>query len=220
MLRDVLGCFGTNVDLHPPVTLEVTPNVSGQIIAIPVKPNLPVKAGRCCSKSIRLLTRSRSVSLKRRWPMPRQQVKQLSASFVQASASVDGLTKQLAFQEQRLEDIRRLSSSRSVAEFREQDAQAQYDTVHYQLVAAKAAQENARLAMESEVGGEPLLKQKRSWSRRSGSSSRLPSPDDGYVSSMAAAPGAGALVARSVMSFIIGDEIAIVGMFQPNGFPV
>jgi hypothetical protein len=32
---------------------EVTPNVTGQIVAIPVKPNVPIKAARCCFKSTR-----------------------------------------------------------------------------------------------------------------------------------------------------------------------
>jgi multidrug resistance efflux pump len=31
--------------------VEVTPNVSGQIVEIPVQPNVPVRPGRCCSGS-------------------------------------------------------------------------------------------------------------------------------------------------------------------------
>jgi multidrug resistance efflux pump len=43
-------------------------------------------------------------------------------------------------------------------------------------------------------------------------------PGDGYVTVMAVAVGSRALQARSLMSFIMTDDIAIVGMFSPNGF--
>ena len=43
-------------------------------------------------------------------------------------------------------------------------------------------------------------------------------PGDGYVTTMALAVGDRALFTRSVMSFIIADDITIVGMFSPNGF--
>jgi multidrug resistance efflux pump len=43
-------------------------------------------------------------------------------------------------------------------------------------------------------------------------------PGDGSVTVMAVAVGDRALQARSLMSFIITDDIMIVGMFSPNGF--
>jgi len=43
-------------------------------------------------------------------------------------------------------------------------------------------------------------------------------PGDGYVTVLALAVGDRALQARSVMSFIVTDEITIIGMFSPNGF--
>jgi multidrug resistance efflux pump len=43
-------------------------------------------------------------------------------------------------------------------------------------------------------------------------------PTDGYVTLLALTVGDRAVQARSVMSFIVTDEINIVGMFAPNGF--
>jgi hypothetical protein len=43
-------------------------------------------------------------------------------------------------------------------------------------------------------------------------------PGDGYVTVMALSVGDRATQARAVMSFIITDEITIIGMFSPNGF--
>ena len=43
-------------------------------------------------------------------------------------------------------------------------------------------------------------------------------PADGYATVVALSVGDRALQARSVMSFVVTDEITIVGMFSPNGF--
>jgi multidrug resistance efflux pump len=43
-------------------------------------------------------------------------------------------------------------------------------------------------------------------------------PGNGYVTEMALAAGDRATQARAVMSFIITDEITLIGMFSPNGF--
>jgi hypothetical protein len=48
--------------------VEVTPNVTGQIVAIPVKPNVPVKANDCCFKSTRRRFSTRSRSCRPRSP--------------------------------------------------------------------------------------------------------------------------------------------------------
>ena len=204
--------------------VEVTPNVSGQITAVPVQTNVPVKAGTVLFQIDPAPYQFKVDQLEASLAHGKQQVQQLKASFEQASASVDGLIKQLAFQEKRLGDIRRLASTKSVAEFREQDTQAQYDTMQYQLLAAKAAQDNSRIAVESEIGGvntnvaqiQAQLEQAK-WEL---DQTTIVAPDDGYVSSMAVAVGARALPARPVLSFIVAADVTIVGMFQPNGFPV
>jgi multidrug resistance efflux pump len=48
--------------------VEVIPNVTGQIIAIPVKTNVPVKTGDVCFRSIRRTFNTRSRRERRRWP--------------------------------------------------------------------------------------------------------------------------------------------------------
>src|ERR1700736_4380174 len=48
--------------------VEITPNVTGQIIAIPVKTNVPVKTGDILFRSIRRLFNTRSRNCKRRLP--------------------------------------------------------------------------------------------------------------------------------------------------------
>jgi multidrug resistance efflux pump len=133
--------------------IEVTPNVSGQVRAIPVKPNEPVKAGAVLFKIDPAPFQYKVNQLEASLAQAKQNVKQLKASYEQASANVEGLTKQLAFNAQRLADMQKLTVEQAMSVFREQDTQVQYETVYAQLQAAKAAQENAKLAMESEIGG-------------------------------------------------------------------
>ena len=133
--------------------IEVTPNVSGQVTAIPVKPNEPVKAGAVLFQIDPTPFQYKVNQLEASLAHAKQQVKQLKASYEQASANVEGLTKQNAFNAQRLADMQKLTGEQALSVFREQDTQVQYETVYAQLQAAKAAQENARLAMESEIGG-------------------------------------------------------------------
>ena len=90
--------------------IEVTPNVSGQVTAIPVKPNEPVKAGTVLFKIDPTPFQYKVNQLQASLAHAKQQVKQLKASYEQASANVEGLTKQHAFNTQRLADIQKLTS--------------------------------------------------------------------------------------------------------------
>jgi len=149
-------------------------------------------------------------------------VKQLKASYEQATANVEALEKQRDFNKQRLSDIAKLTGEQALSVFREQDTQVQYETVSAQLQAARAAQDNARLAMESEIGGvnttvaqtEAQLDQAK-WEL---DQTTIVAPHDGYATLIALAVGDRATPVRSVMSFIATDDIIIVGMFSPNGF--
>jgi len=106
--------------------------------------------------------------------------------------------------------------------FKEQDNQVQVETVTYQLQAAKAAQLNAKLAMDSEIGGVNTavaqIQAQLEDAKWQLDQATIRAPGNGYVTAMALAVGDRATAARSVMSFIITDEITLIGMFSPNGF--
>jgi multidrug resistance efflux pump len=202
--------------------IEVTPNVAGQVTKIPVKPNEPIKAGAVLFQIDPAPFRYKVDQLEASLVQAQQQVKQLKANYEQASANVDGLTKQHAYNTQRLADMQTLTNQQALSVFREQDTQVQYETVFAQLHAAKAAQENARLAMNSEIGGVNTsvaqITAQLDNARWELDQTTIVAPADGYVSTLTLTVGDRALPARSVMSFIVRDEITIVGMFAPNGF--
>jgi multidrug resistance efflux pump len=202
--------------------VEVTPNVSGQITAIPVRPNMPVKSGAVLFQIDPTPFQYKVSQLAAALVQAKQQAEQLKANYEQATANVEGLTKQLAFNTQRLADIHKLTGQQATTAFREQDTQVQYETVAAQLLAAKAAQLSAKLAVDSEIGGVNTavaqIQAQLDDARWQLDQTTIRAPGDGYVSVMAAAVGDRALQARSIMSFIVTDEITIVGMFSPNGF--
>jgi multidrug resistance efflux pump len=201
---------------------EITPNVSGQVTEIPVKVNEPVKAGTVLFRIDPSPFQYKVQQLEASLAQARQQVKQLKVSYEQASANVEGLTKQSAYLTQRLADMTKLTTEQAMSLFREQDTQVQYETNQAQLQAAKAAQENAKLAMDSEIGGVNTTVAKTEaqladakWELEQ---TTVRAPANGTVTLLALTTGDRATQARAVMSFIVADEIMLVGMFAANGF--
>ncbi|TYO64285.1 HlyD family secretion protein [Bradyrhizobium hipponense] len=202
--------------------VEVTPNVTGQIVAIPVKPNLPVKSGDVLFQIDPAPFQYKVKQLQASLAAARQQVQILKSNYEQATANVAGLTAQQKFNTKRLADIQTLASEGANTEFKEQDTQVQYETTLAQLNAAKATQQSAKLSMDSEIGGvNTTVAQVQSQLENAEwelSQTTIRAPADGYVTVVALTVGDRALQARSAMSFVVENEITIVGMFSQNGF--
>jgi multidrug resistance efflux pump len=202
--------------------VEVTPNVSGQVISLPVKANVPVRAGIVLFQIDPFPFQAKVNQLDASLAQAKQQAKQLVSNYEQATANVVGLAAQLAYNKQRLADISKLTGEQAQSVFRMQDAQVQFETVQYQLQAAKAAQVTAKLAMDSEIGGVNTTVaqiaaelENAKWELEQ---TTVRAPSDGIVTIMALAVGDRALQARPALSFIVTDDVTLVGMFAPNGF--
>lgn len=202
--------------------VEVTPNVSGQIVAIPVKPNVPVKMADVLFQIDPAPFQFKVNHLRASLAAAQQQAQILKSSYEQATANVAGLEAQAKFNAKRLKDIQTLYESGANTEFREQDTQVQFETVSAQLGAAKAAQQGAKLALDSEIGGVNTTVaqvqaqlENAEWEL---SQTTVRAPADGYVTLVTLTVGDRALQARSVMSFVVENEITIIGMFSQNGF--
>src|SRR3977135_154473 len=202
--------------------VEVTPNVTGQIIAIPVKPNVPVKTGEVLFQIDPAPFQYKVAQLQASLAGARQQAEILKSNYEQATANVAGLSAQLKYNTKRLADIQTLSTEGANTEFKEQDTQVQYETVAAQLNAAKATQQRTKLAMDSEIGGVntsvaqiQAQLENASWEL---SQTTIRAPADGYATIVTLTVGDRALQARSAMSFILENEITVIGMFSQNGF--
>jgi multidrug resistance efflux pump len=202
--------------------VEVIPNVAGEIVSVPVKTNVPIKAGEVLFKIDPTPFQNKVRQLEASSAQAKDQAKQLVSNYEQATASVEGLTAQLAYNKQRLADIQKLTSQGTDTSFKMQDTQVQYETVNYQFQAAKAAQATAKLAMDSQIGGvntavaqiQAQLDQ-ANWELEQ---TTVRAAGDGYVTSLALTVGDRALPARAVMSVVVGSDLRIIGMFSPNGF--
>jgi multidrug resistance efflux pump len=202
--------------------VEVTPNVTGQIVAIPVKPNVPVKAGDVLFQIDPAPYKFKVTQLQASLAAASQQTQILKSNYEQATANVIGLDAQVRYNAKRLDDIQKLYASGVNTEFKEQDTQVQFETVTAQLNVAKATQQSAKLALDSEIGGVntsvaqiQAQLENAEWEL---SQTSIRAPADGYVTVVALTVGDRALQARSAMSFIVENEITIVGMFSQNGF--
>jgi multidrug resistance efflux pump len=202
--------------------VEVTPNVTGQIVTIPVKPNVPVKANDVLFQIDPAPFKYKVSQLRASLAAAQQQTEILKSNYDQASANVVGLTAQVGFNAKRLGDIQKLAAEDANTQFQAQDRQNQYETALAQLNVAKAAQQSAKLALDSEIGGvNTTVAQIQAqldnadWEL---SQTTIRAPADGYVTVVALSVGDRALQARSAMSFIVENEITLVGMFSQNGF--
>lgn len=202
--------------------VEVTPNVTGQIVTIPVKPNVPVKANDVLFQIDAAPFQYKVTQLQASLAAAKQQTEILKSNYEQATANVSGLTAQVAFNKQRNADIQKLAAEGANTQFQAQDNQNQYETALAQLNAAKAAQQSAKLALDSEIGGVNTtvaqLQAQLDNANWELSQTAVRAPADGYVTVVALTVGDRALQARSAMSFIVENEITLVGMFSQNGF--
>jgi multidrug resistance efflux pump len=202
--------------------VEVTPNVTGQIVAIPVKPNVPVKMGDVLFQIDPAPFKYKVAQLQASLAGAKQQAEILKANYDQATANVAGLAAQVAFNTQRNADIQKLAAEGANTTFQAQDRQNQYETALAQLNVAKASQQSAKLAMDSEIGGVNTtvaqLQAQLDDAQWELSQTSIRAPADGEVTAVALSVGDRALQARSAMSFIVENEITLVGMFSQNGF--
>jgi multidrug resistance efflux pump len=202
--------------------IEVTPNVSGEVVAVPVKPNVPVKAGTVLFQIDPTPFRYKVTQLEAALVAAEQNAKVLKANYAQQTANVGVLDAQFAYHQKRLSDLQVALRGGAETEFRIQDVQNQFDTTANQLQAAKAAQLSAKLALDSEIGGvNTSIVQTRAQldqARWELDQTTVRASNDGSVTVMALAVGDRVTPVRTVMSFIDSSEIMIVGMFSQNGF--
>jgi multidrug resistance efflux pump len=202
--------------------IEVTPNVAGTVISIPVEPNVLVKAGTILFRIDPAPYDAKVKQLQAAVAEARQKAEQLKAQVDLAVADVKGLDSQLDYAEKRRDDLDKLAKSSATSQFNLQDAVAKADLLAAQLQAARAREINARLALGSEIDGENTavaqLNAQLENAQWELDQTTVRAASDGYVGTMPLAVGARAVQLRGAMSFIVADDIMIVGVFDQNGF--
>lgn len=202
--------------------VEVTPEVAGRVISVPVQPNVLVKAGSILFEIERAPFEDKVKQLRAAVAEARQKVERMKADVAAAKAETAVVSAQLDPAKTRRDDIERLARGNATSQFQLQDANKQVALLSAQLDAATAHAEIASLALGSTIDGEhtsiaQLLAQleQAQWEL---DQTTIRAPSDGYVTSLALAVGNRAAPLRAAMSFIVADDAAIVGFFSQNGF--
>jgi multidrug resistance efflux pump len=202
--------------------VEVTPNVAGQGTEIDVQPNTMVKAGTILFQIERAPYEYKVRQLQAALAEARQKVEQLKSNVDLAAADANAVASQLAYAVTRRDALDKLVPTNATSKLSAYEARAQADLFTAQLAAARAREANARLALGSEIDGEnttvaQLVAQldNAKWEL---DQTTIRAPADGYVSTMALAVGARAVPLRSAMSFILANDVTLVGVFSQNGF--
>jgi multidrug resistance efflux pump len=202
--------------------VEVTPNVAGTVISIPVESNVLVKAGTILFQIDPAPYDAKVKQLRAAVAEARQKVEQLRAQVDLAAADVKGLSSQLDYAEKRRDDVEKLTRTGATNQFALQDAVAKTDLLTAQLQAASAREINARLALGSEIGGENTTVAQLNAQLESAQweldQTTVRAAGDGYVSTLTLAVGARAVPLRGALSFILANEITLIGVFDQNGF--
>src|SRR5262245_27631422 len=134
-------------------SVAIVPNVSGQVIDVPVDPNTPLSQNDVLFRIDPQPFEYKVEDLKAQVVAAQQRAEQLKADLDAAKANVAALTSQLSFAEKRRDDIVKLAKTNASTEFRVEDEQKQVETLQAQLTAANAQQKSAELALASEING-------------------------------------------------------------------
>jgi multidrug resistance efflux pump len=200
-------------------SVQIIPNVAGEVIEVPVLANTPLKAGAVLFRIDPAPFEYKVQDLKAQVVAAQQKAEQLKANLDAASANVEAISAQLSYAETRRDDILRLARSNTATEFRVQDEQKQVNTLGAQLAAAKANQTSAKLALASQIDGVNTdvarLQAQLAPAQWDLDQTIVHAPTDGYVTNLALRKGARATNQAPVMAFIDTTD-TIIGVEIPQ----
>lgn len=132
-------------------SVQIVPNVSGQVIEVAAKPNTPLKAGDVLFRIDPAPFEFKLKELQAQVVAAKQKAEQLKADVAAATANVAALKAQLGYAQKRKDEIARLAQSNSATGFRLEDEQKQVDTLTAQLNAAQAQETSTQLALALQI---------------------------------------------------------------------
>jgi multidrug resistance efflux pump len=196
-------------------SVAIVPNVSGEVVDVPVEPNTALRANDVLFRIDSTPFGYKVQELKAQLVEARQKAEQLKANLDAAAANVAVVTAQLEFTERRRDDIARLAKAQTATEFRLEDEQKQVDTLKAQQNAAKAQETSARLALASQIDGVNTevarLTAELGHAQWEFEQTTIRAPADGYVTNLALRKGTRvtSLPLSPVMAFIDTSETII-----------
>ena len=201
-------------------TTAIVPTVKGRVTDITVKPNVPVKAGdllfRIDPRPYEFVVDQKKALLAE----AEQSVKQLKASFDQASAGVAKAEADLALAQQTYDRQEELFTRRVVAQATVDTASRNLEGARQVLVQGQAAAERARLAFSSEIGGVNTTVARLQADLQNAefdlAETSVRAPTNGYVTQLFLKPGMTASASTPTMVFIHSDNNILGASFPQS----
>ena len=209
------------------IYFSVTPimaGVKGRVIEVPVQPNTPLKEGdvlfRIDPRPYQYVVDQAKAMLAE----SQQNVEQLKASLHQASAEAEKAAAQVQLAQQNYDRQATLYQKQVVAKVTLDTYTRNIEAANQNLAGARAAEEKARLAYTSNVGGVNTAVAKLQAELRDAEfdldQTTVHAPTDGFVTQVALRPGMYTVPAplRPVMVFVNTgkQDNWLVGAFQQN----
>jgi multidrug resistance efflux pump len=202
-------------------TTPVVPVVRGEVLEVPVTPNVPLRKGdvlfRIDPRPYQYIVEQKRAALAE----AEQSVPQLKAALDAALANVDVAVTSRDRSEQALERFE-AAGGQAVAEIEVENRRSLYLGAEAMLASARATAEQARLAYESQIGGVNTTVARLQAELRAAEydleETTVTAPTDGYVTQLFLRPGmiAVPLPLRPVMVFIHDDDNVFAAAFQQN----
>jgi multidrug resistance efflux pump len=197
-------------------TTPIIPQVKGRVIEVPVKPNVALKKGdplfKLDSAPYQFVVEQKKAALAE----AEQGVKQLKASLDQASAGVEKTKAQLSLAQSTYDRQYQLFQVKDIAQAALDIAQRNLDASRQTVVETEAAEQRARLAFTSEVGGVNTTVARLSADLRDAQydldQTTVVAPTDGYVTQLFLRPGMMA-ASSPAMVFIHSDDRVFAASF-------
>jgi multidrug resistance efflux pump len=203
-------------------TTPIVPQVRGRVIEVAARPNEPLKEGdvlfRLDPRPFQYAVDEKRAALAE----ARQNVKQLEASFAQASAGVDKARAQVELARQSYDRQSELLEKRVVAQATVDTASRNLEASRQTLMQAEAAAERARLAAASRIDGVNTTVARLQSELRDAEfdleQAVVRAPSDGYVAQMFLRPGmlTVPLPLSPAMIFIHRDQKDLVAAFPQS----
>ncbi len=215
--------FTSNARIYFSVT-PILPGVRGRVIEVPVVTNVPLREGtvlfRIDPRPFQYVVDQKKASLAE----AEQNVKQLKSSLDQATAASERADSQVVLAQQTYDRQAELLEKKVIAQATLDTVTRNLEASRQTLVGTQAAEERARLAYSSEIGGVNTTVARLQAELRDAEfdldQTTVRAPADGFVTQVGLRPGMYVVPAplRPVMVFVNQGQKdkALTGAFQQN----
>jgi multidrug resistance efflux pump len=198
--------------------VQIVPHITtpGRVAEIVAQPNAPIKKGDVIFRIDPQSFQFEADRLQAALAAAQQNVPQLKSSLDQASAGVEKATAQLNLAKADLERQQELFAKQVIAQAALDRVSRNAEAAEQGVVEAKAAEDRARLAYQSNIGSDNTavaqVRQQLAAAKYNLDESVVRAPCDGYAVNMQLEPGAVVSSTASVLPFVCDRDERNLGM--------